>query len=134
MDDGSGVISCRSNKNTPELEKIEQLRLASQNDSSIMVNLYIKLILYLLLKIILQILQLISNQDDDGIETLLNLLEKEKSAFTIGDTIQVKGKLSFYKEEWKMFGNTIRILYSIYNLLTFFSLFHIKFFLNYNYV
>ena len=49
MDDGSGVISCRSNKNTPELEKIEQLRLASQNDSSIMVNLYIKLILYLLL-------------------------------------------------------------------------------------
>ena len=79
-------------------------------------------------------MQLISNQDDDGIETLLNLLEKEKSAFTIGDTIQVKGKLSFYKEEWKMFGNTIRILYSIYNLLTFLWLFHIKFFLNYNYV
>lgn len=52
--------------------------------------------------------QLISNQEDDGLETLLTLLEKEKGDYTIGDTLHVQGKLSFYKEEWKIFGNTIR--------------------------
>ncbi len=38
MDDGTGVISCHVKKNNPELEKIEQFRLAFQNDSSIMVS------------------------------------------------------------------------------------------------
>ena len=52
--------------------------------------------------------QLISNQEDEGLETLLTLLEKEKGDYTIGDTLHVQGKLSFYKEEWKIFANTIR--------------------------
>lgn len=37
VDDGTGVISCYVKKTVDDLERIEQLRLASQNDSSIMV-------------------------------------------------------------------------------------------------
>lgn len=39
---------------------------------------------------------------------LLSLLEQEQSVFTLGDVLQVKGRLSFYREEWKVFANTIR--------------------------
>lgn len=53
-------------------------------------------------------MQLICNQEDDGLENLLTILEKEKSEYAIGDTLHVQGKLSFYKEEWKIFANTTR--------------------------
>jgi len=39
---------------------------------------------------------------------LLSLLEQEQSIFTLGDVLQVKGRLSFYKEEWKVYANQIR--------------------------
>lgn len=40
VDDGTGIISCHVKKNTADVEKIEQLRLTLQNDSSIMVIFY----------------------------------------------------------------------------------------------
>jgi len=49
-----------------------------------------------------------SNSKDEGISELLTLLEKELRVFTIGDTIQIKGKLSFFREKWKVFAHTIR--------------------------
>lgn len=59
------------------------------------------------------LLQLISKEGEDGIETLLTLLENEKKEFEIGDTLQIKGRLSFYKEEWKLFANFARTVSSI---------------------
>ncbi len=109
MDDGSGVISCHFGKKSTELDNIEELRLSLKNDSTIMVNTRILVlnIKPLMFRIFL-FAQLISNQEDEGLETLLTLLEKEKGDYTIGDTLHVQGKLSFYKEEWKIFANTIR--------------------------
>lgn len=40
MDDGTGVIQCRVNKNSSETEKIKQLKADLQHDSSIMVYWY----------------------------------------------------------------------------------------------
>ncbi|KAI9560017.1 Nucleic acid-binding [Daphnia sinensis] len=89
LDDGSGVISCHVIKHTAELERIAELRASLQTDSSIM---------------------LICNEEDDGLENLLTILEKEKSEYSVGETLHVQGKLSFYKEEWKIFANTIRVV------------------------
>ena len=61
--------------------------------------------------------QLISKEGEEGIEALLTLLENEKKEFEIGDTLQVKGRLSFYKEEWKLFANFARTASFTINLL-----------------
>lgn len=87
LDDGTGVISCHLKKN--DTEAIDGLKASIQNDSSIM---------------------LISKEGEEGIEALLTLLENEKKEFEIGDTLQVKGRLSFYKEEWKLFANFARVI------------------------
>lgn len=41
-------------------------------------------------------------EKEEGIEALLNLLDKEQEDFVIGDTLQVKGKLSFYNKKWEV--------------------------------
>lgn len=61
--------------------------------------------------------QLISREGEDGIEQLLTLLDDEKKKFEIGDTLHIKGRLSFYKEEWKLFANFARIVLFIIDSL-----------------
>lgn len=61
--------------------------------------------------------QLISKEGEDGIEQLLTLLDDEKKKFEIGDTLHIKGRLSFYKEEWKLFANFARIVLFIIDSL-----------------
>ena len=60
-----------------------------------------------------------SNSKDEGISELLTLLERELRVFTIGDTIQIKGKLSFFREKWKVFAHTICNAKSFTKTLTF---------------
>lgn len=52
-------------------------------------------------------IQLISKEGEEGVAELLAILEEEKTVFEVGDTLQVKGRLSFYRDEWKIFANTI---------------------------
>jgi len=89
VDDGTGVISCHIKKNEANSENIDNLRTAIQNDSSIM---------------------LISKENEEGIETLLTSLEREEKEFNIGDTLQIKGRLSYHKEEWKLYANITRVI------------------------
>ena len=55
-------------------------------------------------------MQLVSKGRDDGIASLLNLLKEEATPYKIGDSVQCKGRLSFYKGEWKIFANFVRLI------------------------
>ena len=97
-------------------EKIDKLKSSAHNDSSFMV----KMCSYMLpnnylIQIITQ--KLISNEGEEGMSALLSLLEQEQSVFTLGDVLQVKGRLSFYKEEWKVYANQIRKIHLLNCLL-----------------
>lgn len=38
----------------------------------------------------------------------MNLLEEEATEYQLGDLLNVKGRLSYYRDQWQLFGNIIR--------------------------
>ena len=49
-----------------------------------------------------------STKEDEGIVGLLSLLEMDETPSEIGDNIQLKGRLSIYREEWQVYANIVR--------------------------